>query len=92
MLLGQNVLLQVARERKQFGLDGDVPVFADDKLGLASVPSMLTSHSALEKLLLRFQIWVVACSTSIQSSTLLTLRAVRVATWATGFLAGCPLS
>ena len=53
MLLGQNVLPKVTGERKQFGLDGDVLVFPDYKLGLTSIAPILTGNSAFKKLFLR---------------------------------------
>ena len=54
MLFGQNVLLKVTCERKQFGLYGDMLVFPDNELGLPTMASILTSDSTLKKLFLRF--------------------------------------
>ena len=53
MLLGQNVFLKVTGKGKQFGLDGNVLVFTDNKLGLTSIVPILTGNSAFKKLFLR---------------------------------------
>ena len=86
VLLGKNVLLQVAREGEQLGLDGDVLVFPYDKLGLVAVATVLTGASALEKLFLWSQVRIIAHS-ACNYSALLALATLWMSTLVAKFIA-----